>query len=126
MSKTWTEKNTDSLNEAIKSNEKEILRINEYMNSYFTSDAETTKLLSHIHALESENKKLEHTEPSKLSPKEIIALTKPNLPIFGHKKRKPGSLIRISFTDDAAESVSKVRHAVWKLGVHEWQYIRYE
>ncbi len=50
------------------------------MNDYFATDAETIKMISDIHALESENERLQHLEPSNLSPDEIISLTESNLP----------------------------------------------
>ena len=127
MQTKWKAKNKESLNEAIKSNENEITRINKYMNSFFTTEAETTKMMSNIHALESENKRLEHLEPSNFSPAEIIALTKSQLPALdGHKKKKQGSIVKISFVDASVASPEKVRHAVWKLVLNEWQYVRYE
>ncbi len=127
MATKWKTKNINSVNETIKSNEEEISRINNYMNDYFTTDAETIKMNSDIQALESENKRLEHLEPSNLSPDEIIARTSANLPpLLGHRKKKQGSLAKIAFIDTTVANSSKMRHAVWKLVFNEWQYLRYE
>ena len=127
MATKWKTKNVNSVNETIKSNEEEISRINKYMNYYFTTDSETLKMNSDIQSLESEYKRLEVLEPSNLSPDEIIAMTRANLPpLVGHRKKKQGSLAKIAFIDTTVAKSSKMRTAVWKLVFNEWQYLRYE
>ncbi len=127
MQTKWKVKNVKSVNETIRCNEKEITRINNYMNDYFATDAERIKMISDIHALESENERLQRLEPSNLSPDEIISLTESNLPpLVGHRKKKQGSLTKIPFIDNTVESSSKMRKAVWELVLNEWKYLRYE
>ncbi|MFN2458858.1 MAG: hypothetical protein ABR502_11715 [Chitinophagaceae bacterium] len=127
MQTRWKTKNKQNLTERIRTNEKEILRINNYLNSFFASDAETSKMQSNITALEVENQRLEKMEPSELSPDEIISLTKPALfEIPGLAKKKPGSSVKVPFVDATVVGQSKFRHALWKLVLNEWQYKGYE
>ncbi len=122
MNVTWKAKNEKTLNEKIRTNEEEILRINNYMQNYFATEDETRKMQLNISALESANKKLEKMIPSNLSPDQIIKITKPNLPLpeENFKKNSVG-VIRLPFVDG-----DTTRHAIWKWILNEWQYNGYE
>ncbi len=122
MNVTWKAKNEKTLNEKIRTNEEEILRINNYMQNYFATEDETRKMQLNISALESANKKLEKMIPSNLSPDQIIKITKPNLPLAEENfKKNSVGVIRLPFVDGDA-----TRHAIWKWILNEWQYNGYE
>ncbi|MDQ3681909.1 MAG: hypothetical protein M3352_02400 [Bacteroidota bacterium] len=122
MNVTWKAKNEKTLNEKIRTNEEEILRINNYMQNYFATEDETRKMQLNISALESANKKLEKMIPSNLSPDQIIKITKPNLPLAEENfKKNSVGVIRLPFADGDA-----TRHAIWKWILNEWQYNGYE
>lgn len=124
---TWKLKNKQSLNEIIKKNEQEIERLNRYMESFFSTEDETHKMQTAIHALESENVRLGKIVPTSLSPSEVINLTRPALPVQeGHSRKKVGSLVKISFTDSTAPESYRERQAIWKLVPSGWQYDRCE
>ncbi len=122
MNVTWKAKNEKTLNEKIKTNEDEILRINNYMENFFATEDETRKMQLNISALESANKKLAKMTPSNLSPDQIIKLTKPNLPAAEENfKKNSVGLIRLPFVEGTL-----TRQAVWKWILNEWQYNGYE
>jgi hypothetical protein len=127
MKMTWKVKNEKVLHETIHNNEQEITRINKYMSDFFTTDEELKKLQSNITALQTQNKKLEKIEPSNLSPEEIQALTRPNLPAAeGYYKKNKSGFVRIPFVENPVKGQSKMKEAIWKLSVLEWQYVGYE
>ena len=122
MNVTWKAKNEKTLNEKIKTNEDEILRINNYMENFFATEDETRKMQLNISALESANKKLAKMTPSNLSPDQIIKLTKPNLPAAEENfKKNSVGVIRLPFIEGTL-----TRQAVWKWILNEWQYNGYE
>ena len=122
MNVTWKAKNEKTLNEKIKTNEDEILRINNYMENFFATEDETRKMHLNISALESANKKLAKMTPSNLSPDQIIKLTKPNLPAAEENfKKNSVGVIRLPFVEGTL-----TRQAVWKWILNEWQYNGYE
>lgn len=122
MNVTWKAKNEKTLNEKIKTNEDEILRINNYMENFFATEDETRKMQLNIGALESANKKLAKMTPSNLSPDQIIKLTKPNLPAAEENfKKNSVGVIRLPFVEGTL-----TRQAVWKWILNEWQYNGYE
>lgn len=122
MNVTWKVKNEKSLNEKIKANEDEILRIHNYMENFFATEDETRKMQLNISALESANKKLEKMVPSNLSPDQIIKITKPNLPAAEENfKKNSVGVIKLPFVDG-----DSTRHAIWKWLLNEWQYNGYE
>jgi hypothetical protein len=122
MNVTWKAKNEKTLNEKIKTNEDEILRINNYMENFFATEDETRKMQLNISALESANKKLAKMTPSNLSPDQIIKLTKPNLPAAEENfKKNSVGVIRLPFVEGTL-----TRQAVWKWILNEWQYNGYE
>jgi len=122
MNVTWKAKNEKTLNEKIKTNEDEILRINNYIENFFATEDETRKMQLNISALESANKKLAKMTPSNLSPDQIIKLTKPNLPAAEENfKKNSVGVIRLPFVEGTL-----TRQAVWKWILNEWQYNGYE
>ena len=122
MNVTWKAKNEKTLNEKIRTNEEEILRINNYMQNYFATEDETRKMQLNISALESANKKLEKMIPSNLSPDQIIKITKPNLPLAEENfKKNSVGVIKLPFADG-----DSTRQATWKWILNEWQYTGYE
>ncbi len=122
MNVTWKAMNEKTLNEKIKTNEDEILRINNYMENFFATEDETRKMQLNISALESANKKLAKMTPSNLSPDQIIKLTKPNLPAAEENfKKNSVGVIRLPFVEGTL-----TRQAVWKWILNEWQYNGYE
>jgi len=122
MNVTWKAKNEKTLNEKIKTNEDEILRINNYMENFFATEDETRKMQLNISALESANKKLAKMTPSNLSPDQIIKLTKPNLPAAEENfKKNSVGVTRLPFVEGTL-----TRQAVWKWILNEWQYNGYE
>ena len=122
MNATWKVKNKNSLNEKIKTNEDEILRLNNYMENFYATEDETRKMQLTISSLEAANKKLEKMTPSNLSPDQIIKMTKPNLPLAEENfKKNSVGVIKLPFVEG-----SLTRHAIWKWILNEWQYNGYE
>jgi hypothetical protein len=122
MNATWKTKNENTLNEKIKTNENEILRINNYLENFFATEDETRKMQLNISALETANKKLAKMTPSNLSPDQIIKLTKPNLPAAEEQfKKNSVGVIRLPFVEGDFK-----RQAIWKWILNEWQYNGYE